>query len=365
MKLKKALLITALATSLVLSGCSVQNKELADNVPTQDQAASEVDQETSITENAESPNFLSTTISLLGETHEASATYFKSNEILYSADGKYLIGRSYPITAFGIETNLYTAIDTNNIVNSITVHLGEDNFDSIETQIENQLGKPSEVNDVPSETGYTSLMWDVDGKLVYLYKGYGTVDLQLILPADSNGSVMDEAFTSMLPDTIVPILADAQPYPLLKDYIIKAFEIPEEYLSKTKYYYNYVDLNGDGQSEIFAVIMGPFTSGSGGSTAIIAYEFEGEIREVTKMTLIHTPIIISDNTTKGMKDIIVLRSGGGAETTYVKLTSTGEGHYTDVSSGQPLKTLVGIQGRAIIVNDLLVDIDQGSFLSLD
>lgn len=365
MKLKNTLLITALTASLVLSGCSMQNQQVPATGVESDSSTSEISKEAVETENADSTTFLTTTIALLGETHEASGTYFESNEVVYSADGNYLIGRRYPVTAFGIQTVLYTSIDSNDIVNSISLHLGEDNFDIIADEMKNQLGSPSQVNDTPSEAGYTNLMWDLEGKLIYLYKGYGTVDLQLILPDNTTASVMDETFTSSLPDTIVPTLANAKPYPLLKDYIIKAFEIPEEYLSKTKYYYNYVDLNGDGQSEIFTVVMGPYTSGSGGSTALVLYEFEGEIREVTKMTLIHTPIIISDNATKGMKDIIVLRSGGGAEATYVKLTSTGEGHYTDVSSGQPLETLVGIQGRAIIVNDLLVDLEQGSYLSLD
>ena len=35
-----------------------------------------------------------------------------------------------------------------------------------------------------------------------------------------------------------------------------------------------------------------------------------------------------------MKDIIVTRRGGGADPALVKLTSTGEGHYTSVNDGE-------------------------------
>ena len=243
-------------------------------------------------------NFLSTAIHLLGETHEASSAYFENSEEIYSADGTFLIGRSYPVTAFGIQTTLYTSIDTNNVINSITVHLGENNFDELKKEIIKALGEPSENNDIPSEAGFTNATWFMDGKYIHLYKGYGTVDLQLILPDQPLTSKVDHAFMTQLGNEPDYLLAESEPYPALEQFIIDTYGIPEDFYDKTKYYYNLVDLNEDGREEIFAVVMGPYTSGSGGSSALIAFDFEGDIREITQLTLIHTPIIISEHDTK-------------------------------------------------------------------
>lgn len=62
------------------------------------------------------------------------------------------------------------------------------------------LSEPSEKSDVTSEGGYTHVMWTVDGKLIYLYQGYGTVDLQFILPLESVDSRNDDTQTSDFPD---------------------------------------------------------------------------------------------------------------------------------------------------------------------
>ncbi|MBN2899006.1 MAG: hypothetical protein JXO44_09560, partial [Clostridia bacterium] len=355
MKFIKVLLTTTLAIALLGTGCSSQPQEVPSKISIETPSSPIVIEQ----------SFLDTALDLLGQTHEASNDYFDNGQELLSADGIYRIGRSYPVNAFGIDTTLYTSINSQDMVNSISVHLGEDNFETMKDEITALLGEPSAVSDRPSEAGYTHVMWAVSSKYVYLYKGYGTVDLQLILPDQPKTSILDETFTSQLPDTITPVLSESQPYPALRDFIIKTYEIPEEYYASTKYYYNYVDFNDDGRKEILAVVMGPYTSGTGGSSALIAFEFEGEINEITELTLIHTPIIISNHATKGMKDMVVMRSGGGAEPAFIKLTSTGEGNYTSVNDGQIIDSLADISGQAIIANDLLADIDNMTYLTLE
>ncbi|MCT4583336.1 MAG: hypothetical protein N4A54_00305 [Peptostreptococcaceae bacterium] len=179
-----------------------------------------------------------------------------------------------------------------------------------------------------------------------------------------NKSIMDENLLSQIPDTIEPVLAEMKEHTALNDFIAKTFDIPKEDRSKTKYYYNYVDFNGDGNNEIFALVMGPYTSGSGGSTAIIAFETKDGIMPVTTMSVINTPIIISENSTKGMNDIIVKRSGGGSTPAFVKLTSTGEGNYTTVADGEVLESLDGIKGKMIISNDIMNDMEKDLVLKL-
>jgi hypothetical protein len=375
MKFRKFMLVTTLAAVLMSTGCSTDSSQTpasdanADNTPAQTESVVLEDTAQNSTNEQSSPSskgdFLKTAIQLLGETHEASSAYFENSAENYSADGTFLIGRSYPVTAFGIQTTLYTSIDTDNVINSITVHLGENNFDELKEEMIQQLGEPSENNDIPSEAGFTNVTWILDGKYIHLYKGYSTVDLQLILPDQPLASKADPAFMRQFENEPDYLLAESEPYPALEQFIIDTYGIPEDFYGKTKYYYNLVDLNGDGREEIFAVVMGPYTSGTGGSSALIAFDFEGDIREITQLTLIHTPIIISEHDTKGMKDIIVTRSGGGAEPALVKLTSTGEGHYTSVNDGAVLDNLNDVQGYVILANDIMYDIENGLYLTLE
>ena len=73
-------------------------------------------------------------------------------------------------------------------------------------------------------------------------------------------------------------------------------------------YYNYVDLNGDGSNEIFAVAVGPYTSGSGGDSGMWLIPYAG-MTVSQAFTLIRTPIIVSDTTTNGAHEPILQRSG--------------------------------------------------------
>lgn len=160
-------------------------------------------------------------------------------------------------------------------------------------------------------------------------------------------------------ENIVGIYAELERNAKLEKTIIEYLEIPKDYLAETKYYYNYVDLNGDGFDEIFTVVMGPYTSGTGGSTALhIIQTPTNEMHVKQKFTLIQTPIIISDKVTNGYKEIIVMRSGGGIESNYVVLTASDD-NYTTVNDGTVIKGLEGVSGKAIICNDIVKDMEQG------
>lgn len=87
----------------------------------------------------------------------------------------------------------------------------------------------------------------------------------------------DEFVTGWLPGGVTQLTAESEPYELLQQTIADYYEIPEDYLAETRYYYNYVDLNGDGTNEVFAVIIGDFVSGSGGSSALWCREVDGNI----------------------------------------------------------------------------------------
>lgn len=166
-----------------------------------------------------------------------------------------------------------------------------------------------------------------------------------------------------LAPNIISTYAEAKPNVELEKTIIDYLEIPEEYLAKTKYYYNYVDLNMDGNTEIFVVVMGPYTSGTGGSTALYITQANAGMKVNQKFTMIQTPVIVSDKVTNGGKELIVRKSGGGATSSYVVLTCS-DGKYTTVNEGAAITGLEAVFGKAIISNDILKDIEEGKALYL-
>ena len=127
-------------------------------------------------------------------------------------------------------------------------------------------------------------------------------------------------------------------------------------------YYNYVDLNGDGSNEIFAVAVGPYTSGSGGDSGMWLIPYAG-MTVSQSFTLIRTPIIVSDTTTNGAHEPILQRSGGGAETEYVRLVCS-DGVYSNPADAEVVEDLAAVTGKAIISNDLTVDMQSGDYLTL-
>ncbi|MHC1749401.1 MAG: M56 family metallopeptidase [Cellulosilyticaceae bacterium] len=162
---------------------------------------------------------------------------------------------------------------------------------------------------------------------------------------------------------VVGIMAETKRDEKLEKTIIDQLQIPNEFLAQTKYYYNYVDLNNDGQKEIFVVVMGPYTSGTGGNTALYIEPTKDGMVVKQEFTLIQTPLIISDKTTNGYKDIIVQNIGGGASGNYVALTYK-DGKYATVNEGTVVKNIKEVSGTAIIANDLIKDMENGTALYL-
>lgn len=172
-------------------------------------------------------------------------------------------------------------------------------------------------------------------------------------------------FTGWLPAGVEQVMAETEANPELEQAIIDYYEIPEESWETTKYYYNYVDLNGDGTDEILAVVMGPYTSGSGGSSMLWVLPY-ADMAVNQAFTLINTPVIVTKGAANGQdlgaKGLIVQRSGGG-ETEFVLLTCSG-GIYKGVGNGEVLDFLDGVEGIAIICNDLAADMESGGCLTL-
>ena len=135
--------------------------------------------------------------------------------------------------------------------------------------------------------------------------------------------------------------------PDLERAIADYYDIQKEERSSTYYVYNKVDRNGDGTDEIFAVITGPYTSGTGGDSAVWGRLYKGKSRIYQSFTLIRTPIIITKDATNGLpngaRSIIICQSGGSAPAELIQYVSH-DGEYVP----EPCDSLDKLKGTAIL-----------------
>ena len=140
----------------------------------------------------------------------------------------------------------------------------------------------------------------------------------------------------------------------LEQAIRVAYGISEKLEQKNYYYYNLVDLNNDNIPEVFVYLVGPYFSGSGGSSALIFTEDLNGYKLVNRFSLMHNPIIVSENKTNGWHDLVVQVAGGGSKYGLVELKFV-EGKYPENPSVQErLGKERVIVGMAIIADDLQI-----------
>lgn len=173
------------------------------------------------------------------------------------------------------------------------------------------------------------------------------------------GSGFDDAF-AWLPASAQRKASETVPNELVRAAIIDEYMIPEEEWEATRYYYNYVDLDDDGNNEIFVLAAGPSVSGSGGFSALLMEE-GGEVLQT--FTLVNPPVLVTDEIINGYRELALVRSGGGAETEVV-LLSYGNGAYETVSETETVIDPNILSGTAILCNDLAADLESGNFLTL-
>lgn len=185
--------------------------------------------------------------------------------------------------------------------------------------------------------------------------------------AEATEMGLEEFFLSAEEDEEVPIVteeyAEEIPYPKLAEFLTAYYQIPEEYQSETRYYYNYVDLDEDGTDEIFAVVIGEYTEVPFGDPAVILSMEEGEFMVLESFEGIHTPVTISEQMTNGWHDVIYQEYGRGAEDGYRICRYQPEGGYqTELS--EVADEMVSVGGNQILSNNLIDDMDQGRYMTL-
>lgn len=179
---------------------------------------------------------------------------------------------------------------------------------------------------------------------------------------------LEEFFVPAEDDEHVPVIeeifSEQTPYQELADYLIAYYQIPAEFQTETRYYYNYIDINDDGMMELFAVVIGEYTEAKNGNPALIlSVDEAGEFAVVESFPSVRTPITISEQTTNGWHDIIYYAYGGDEDDGYRICRYNPQGGYqTELS--ETVKELEPLGGTQILSNNLIDDMDQGRYLTL-
>jgi hypothetical protein len=120
--------------------------------------------------------------------------------------------------------------------------------------------------------------------------------------------------------------------------------------SWTNYYYNRVDLDGDGRPEVLVYLFGTYMCGSGGCDTLVFRQTEaGGYSLVADIPLTNNPVIVSERRTNGWNDLIFLVAGGGASAHYVVLRFDGK-TYPDNPTTLPAAPLKGpARGKEYLV----------------
>ena len=117
----------------------------------------------------------------------------------------------------------------------------------------------------------------------------------------------------------------------------------------THYYYNRVDLNGDGRAEVLVYLFGTYMCGTGGCNTLVFRQDEaGGYQLVADISLTHNPVVVSERRTKGWNDLIFLVAGGGVRAHYAVLRFDGK-TYPNNPTDLPAVTLRGpARGKAYL-----------------
>lgn len=135
----------------------------------------------------------------------------------------------------------------------------------------------------------------------------------------------------------------------MPEYSKKAHSNPDY---QTWYYYNKVDLNGDGKPEVLVYLRGREACGTGGCNLIVFQFGKQDYKLISEISLVNSPIIVSSQRTRGWKDIIVYVVGGGIHPGYYAvLRFDGKKYPTTAADGLRLRSS-RINGEAYIADDL-------------
>lgn len=154
-----------------------------------------------------------------------------------------------------------------------------------------------------------------------------------------------------IPKGFEKVLPEAEPNQMVEKVITQHYNIPQNQYDKLAYYYNYVDLNGDGADEILACILeidkdwDEADEAEEETVLWISIEDENVISDAVKQEFAdaEAPVFISHHMTEGYRDLILRED----EDEYHLLVWNGERYQTE-NEGEELPNLNGYEGQAVL-----------------
>jgi hypothetical protein len=125
---------------------------------------------------------------------------------------------------------------------------------------------------------------------------------------------------------------------------------------EVRYYYNLVDLNGDGRPEAIVYVFGTTWCGSAGCAALVFRAIEGGYELVTHISGVENPVIVSRLKTRGWNDLIAhVRWGEVDEHTlrdyYAVLRFDGRTYPDQFPGAPPLDARAKVRGTAYLTGN--------------
>jgi hypothetical protein len=278
---------------------------------------------------------LSHFLMLLGKEDQEAGAFFGGGTLHYSPDGSLMIGRTYPVRLFGENLRAGTLYDEAGRVQNITVQLQNPNAAVYEPVLRWYYGTPTKMQKTPSEAGATYTEWTHDNASIRLYQMYGLSALEVTPDRpDRHATVPSHMGETWIPEQIRHVSSGMKKFPPLERAIVKTYGISEEEREKTRYAYEILDLDGNGEPDVLAIVSGPYTSGTGGDSALWGTYKNGTFTVKQTFTLMRTPLIVTSNPA----GIILRRSGGGMPANVVRLALK-DGKFVETGEEDVMKTL--------------------------
>ena len=125
---------------------------------------------------------------------------------------------------------------------------------------------------------------------------------------------------------------------------------------EVRYYYNKVDLNGDGTPDALVYVFGKGMCGTGGCDALVFQSVNAQYGLISDIGLAWNPIIVSQHKTQGWNDLILFVVGGGIQPGYYAVLKFDRNKYPSNATVEPVEPLkTRMKGTAYAVGSRAPD----------
>jgi hypothetical protein len=111
-----------------------------------------------------------------------------------------------------------------------------------------------------------------------------------------------------------------------------------------RYYYNRVDLDGDGKPEVLVYLIASSLCGTGGCELFVFRKKGDGYWLVSNVGLVNGSIVVAPTRTKGWNDLVTYVAGGGINQGYSALRFNGKSYPTNTSAAPPLRRGAKVRG---------------------